>query len=117
VAELTTREERNLPLDLDPKLAWALRNPEKFPIDLNNASREMLLRVPGLGVRNVDRIICIRRWHSMRVADLVRLRVPLRKSLPFVIASDHIPHQLKPELLISRFVKAREQSELFRVAA
>ena len=53
VAELTTPEKPDLPLNLDPKLAWALRNRDKFPLDLNKAPREMLLRVPGLGVRNV----------------------------------------------------------------
>ena len=55
VGELTTVQEPDLPLHMDPKQAWALRNPEKFPIDLNKAPRELLLRVPGLGVRNVDR--------------------------------------------------------------
>lgn len=47
-----------LDLDVDPKLAWALRNPERFPVDLNAAPREMLLRVPGLGTRNVGVCCC-----------------------------------------------------------
>ena len=51
VAELTTREEPDLPLGIDPKLAWALRNRERFPVDLNKAPRELLLRVPGVGGR------------------------------------------------------------------
>jgi predicted DNA-binding helix-hairpin-helix protein len=117
VAELTTPEEPNLPVHLDPKLAWALRNREKFPIDLNKAPREMLLRIPGLGMRNVDRIVRIRRWHAIRVDDLVRLRVPLRKSLPFVIAADHTPHLLEAETVMGRFLKAGEEPELFPIAA
>jgi len=117
VTELTTREQPNLPLNLDPKLAWALRNRDKFPIDLNKAPREMLLRVPGLGVRNVNRIIRIRRWHSIRLDDLTRLRVLLSKAMPFIIVADHAPRLLEREMVIRQFVETREQTELFQVAA
>ena len=117
VAELTTSDEPNLPLNLDPKLAWALRNPDKFPLDLNNAPREMLLRIPGLGVRNVDRIIRIRRWHSIRLDDLNRLRVPLFKALPFIIVADYRPRLLEREMVMSRFVQTQEQTDLFSIAA
>lgn len=94
VNELTTAAEPDLALGIDPKLAWALRNRERFPVDLNKAARELLLRVPGLGVRNVDRILQVRRWHRITLADLTRLRVPLKKALPFVIVADHTPHAL-----------------------
>jgi putative DNA modification/repair radical SAM protein len=117
VAELTTREEPDLPLGVDPKLAWALRNRDKFPIDLNKAPREMLLRVPGLGVRNVNRIISIRRWHSIRLEDLTRLRVPVTKAMPFVIVADQTSRLLARETLIKQFVKTQEQRELFQNAA
>jgi putative DNA modification/repair radical SAM protein len=117
VAELTTREEPNLPLSVDPKLAWALRNQDKFPVDLNKAARETLLRVPGLGVRNVDRIIRIRRWHSIRLDDLTRLRVPLTKAMPFIAVADHSPRLIEGESLIKRFVERQEQRELFQIAA
>jgi putative DNA modification/repair radical SAM protein len=117
VAELTTREEPNLSLGLDPKLGWALRNPDKFPVDLNKASREILLRVPGLGVRNVDRIIRIRRWHSIRLEDLTRLRVPLSKTMPFIIVVDHTPRLLERKTLVNRFTRKQEQRELFQIAA
>jgi putative DNA modification/repair radical SAM protein len=117
VAELTTRAEPNLSLHLDPKLAWALRNPEKFPVDLNKAPRELLLRVPGLGVRNVDRIIRIRRWHMLRLADLARLRVALAKAMPFVIVADHTPRVLESDAAIRQFTAAAEQPDLFELAA
>lgn len=90
-AELTTPGEPNLDLKHDPKLAWALRHPDRFPIDLNRAPRELLLRVPGLGVRNVERILHVRRWHRLTLADLTRLRVPVQKTLPFIITQDHHP--------------------------
>jgi putative DNA modification/repair radical SAM protein len=91
VRELTTDAEPDLPLGIDPKLAWALRHPEKFPVDLHTAPRETLLRVPGLGVRNVDRLLAVRRWHHVTLADLARLRVPLKKVMPFVVTVDHRP--------------------------
>jgi putative DNA modification/repair radical SAM protein len=94
VTELTGTEAPNLDLHIDPKLAWALRHPERFPVNLNSASREELLRVPGLGVRNVDRILAQRRWHQFRTGDLVRLRVPLKKVLPFIVTTDHRPRAL-----------------------
>jgi predicted DNA-binding helix-hairpin-helix protein len=117
VAELTTRDKPNLPLNLDPKLAWALRNRSEFPVDLNKAPREMLLRVPGLGVRNVDRIVCIRHWHSIRLDDLSRLRVPLTKAMPFIIVADHKPRLVQRHKLVSQFLKTEEQRELFGIAA
>jgi len=82
-----------LDLDIDPKLAWALRNPDRFPVDLNMASREMLLRVPGLGVRNVERIIMARRQVKLRMTDIARLRAPMKKVLPFVQLLDHHPRR------------------------
>src|SRR5687768_351381 len=80
--ELTTAAQPDLPLDLDPKLAWALRNRGSFPVDVNRAPKHVLLRVPGLGARNVDRILSLRRLHRIRLADLARLRVVLRKARP-----------------------------------
>jgi putative DNA modification/repair radical SAM protein len=80
-----------LPLDIDPKLAWALRHREWFPLDLNKASREQLLRVPGLGAKTVDRILTARRHRMVRSDDLRRLHVPVGKVLPFVVLPDHRP--------------------------
>ncbi len=91
VEELTTKEAPDLPLGMDPKTAWALRHPEYFPVDLHTAPREKLLRVPGLGVRTVDRLLQVRRFHHVTLADLKRLRAPLQKLMPFVITIDHRP--------------------------
>ena len=80
-----------LSLDLDPKTAWALAHPERFPVDLDRAPREQLLRVPGLGVRAVTRLLMARRARRLRVTDLTALRVPVRRVLPFVVLVDHRP--------------------------
>ena len=80
-----------LPLDIDPKLAWALAHRDRFPVDVNIAPRELLLRVPGFGVRTVANIVRSRRHHRLRLDDLARLRVPLAKVRPFVTTLDHAP--------------------------
>jgi putative DNA modification/repair radical SAM protein len=92
IGEITNPLEGGmLPLDIDPKLAWALRHRDRFPLDVNRASREDLLRVPGFGVKTVDRIIAARRVTHVRAADLARLNVPRSKALPFIVLADHRP--------------------------
>jgi putative DNA modification/repair radical SAM protein len=80
-----------LSLQVDPKLAWALAHPERFPVDLNRAPRELLLRVPGLGVKAVERLLLARRVRPVRSEDLKRLHVPVKKVLPFVVLPQHRP--------------------------
>ncbi len=89
--ELTTPEDRNLPLDTDPKMAWALRHREFFPIDVNKAGKSALLRVPGFGVRNVMRIVQIRRYRALTLADLAKLKLSVKKARFFVVTADHNP--------------------------
>ena len=114
-SEILTPESPNLDLALDPKLAWALRNRQDFPVDIQTASRETLLRVPGLGVRNVDRILKIRRFTRLRLADLVQLRVSLAKVQPFLMTADHNPssYLLDSDALRARFLPKPQQLELF----
>jgi putative DNA modification/repair radical SAM protein len=111
VGEIVEQAEGMLPLDIDPKLAWALRHRERFPLDVNRASREELLRVPGFGAKAVDRIIATRRVTSIRSADLARLHIPRNKALPFIILSDHrpSPHLLDSARLAERFRPTAKQ--------
>jgi predicted DNA-binding helix-hairpin-helix protein len=114
VGEIVSPDAPHLDLALDPKLAWALRHRAQFPADINRAPREVLLRVPGLGVRNVDRILAARRYCWLRLADLLRLRVPMKKVLPFIIAADHTPARLDldGDALRQRFLPPPQQMEL-----
>ena len=102
--EIVDEAEGMLALDIDPKLAWALRHRDRFPLDIATACREDLLRVPGLGTKAVDRIIATRRVTSIRVADLARLHIPGKKALPFIVLSDHRP---SPHLLDSAGLTGR----------
>ena len=80
-----------LDLAIDPKLAWALGRRELFPVDVNTAPREMLLRTPGLGVKSVDRIIAVRRYRTLRLEDVARLTRSLDKVRPFITTLDWTP--------------------------
>jgi len=82
--EIVGAKDGMLALDIDPKLAWALAHRERFPVDLNRAPKEMLLRVPGLGVTSVKRLLQARRTRVIRFDDLARLNVPLKNVLPFI---------------------------------
>ena len=88
-------EGGNLDLEKDPKLAWALRHRHMFPVDVNRASRSLLLRIPGIGIRNVDRLVKIRRHHRIRLADLARLRVSMNRARWFVVTADHNPDVMR----------------------
>ena len=113
VEEIAPHSAPNLDLDLDPKLSWALRSRDIFPVDVNQAPRELLLRIPGIGVRSVNRILQIRRWSSLRLEDLQKLGISLKKCLPFVITIDHHPARLglDNEGLRSRFLPGPQQTE------
>ena len=97
--EIVSAEHGMLALDIDPKLAWALAHRAQFPVDLNRAPKEMLLRVPGLGVKAVQRLLQSRRVRRLHADDLARLNVPLKKVLPFVLLDGH---RLGPELTDAR---------------
>ena len=103
-----------LSLDMDPKLAWAIANRGQFPVDVNTAAREMLLRVPGLGIKAVLRILQSRRVRQVRADDLLRLHVPLKKVLPFVLLADHHPGAaLDAAALAARLTPQPVQAGLF----
>ena len=103
-----------LPLDIDPKLAWALKFRASFPVDVNRAPKEMLLRVPGLGVRAVGRILTSRRWRRLSLADVARLTVSIAKLRPFIITEDWRPVALSDKADLRALVAPKvEQLELF----
>ena len=116
--ELTTESDRNLPLDKDPKLAWALRHRDFFPVDVNKAGKSALLRVPGFGVRNVSRILQLRRYRRLGLADLAKLKISVKKSKFFVVTADHNPavHEIDSVQLPAKFEPPSEQLTLFESA-
>lgn len=113
--ELTNSQTNGmLDLDFDPKLAWALNNRHRFPIDINRADKEMLLRIPGMGVRNVKRILMARRFKRLTLDDLQAFHLSLAKLKPFIIADQWSPtHLIDSAKLAERFRPKPKQLELF----
>ena len=109
-----TGDDGMLPLDIDPKLAWALKFRENFPVDVNRAPREQLLRVPGLGTKAVGRILSSRRWRSITLADVARLTVSVAKVRPFIVTSDWRPTLLTDRADLRTLIAPKvQQLDLF----
>jgi putative DNA modification/repair radical SAM protein len=105
-----------LDLEIDPKLAWALRSRDRFPVDVNRADRETLLRVPGLGVKSVDKICRSRRHARLRLADIGRLCRSVEAVRPFIVTADWHPGGLIDSADLARRVRpapAPQQLSLF----
>lgn len=110
LGELLDAGRPDLELRVDPKLAWALRHPERWPVDVNRATREELLRVPGFGRRSVNRILSARRYQRLRSEDLRLLGARAKAARPFIVTADGGP---PPALVASAAFAAPEQLALF----
>ena len=114
VVAATDTQTGMLPLDIDPKLAWALKFRDRFPVDVNRAPRKLLLRVPGLGTKAVANILASRRWRRLRLDDVARLTVSIAKVRPFIVAEDWRPVVLSDRAELKPLVAPkRQQLELF----
>ncbi|HPL29446.1 MAG TPA: hypothetical protein PLG21_15460, partial [Anaerolineae bacterium] len=90
--ELVFDRSGNLPLTADPKLAWAERHPEWFPLEVNRAERDALLRIPGIGPRSASRIIAQRRSRAFRSLEaLHQLGVDTRRAAPYLLLAGRRP--------------------------
>jgi len=103
----------HLPLDIDPKRAFALANRHLFPVDINRAPRELLLRVPGLGLKVVARILALRPHRTLRWADLARLVASPRTVKPWVLTPDWRPAALLDRADLRALVAPPVQGDLF----
>ncbi|MDT6961376.1 MULTISPECIES: putative DNA modification/repair radical SAM protein [unclassified Cupriavidus] len=95
-AEELFQADGALPLDIDPKLAWALAHREAFPVDLNRAPQRLIARVPGIGMRNAKRLAELRRTRAIRYQDLIRLRCAMDTVKAFVVTQDYKPALAEP---------------------
>ena len=125
VDEIVDDRHTHLDLEIDPKLAWALRHPEYFPIDINKADYEQLLRIPGLGTKSAWLIVNARRTGRLTSYHLKKMGVVMKKAKYFITCgeltstfSQHIvginelrPERLRP-LLVSKAQQKRAAEEL-----
>ena len=110
---LAGSDDRMLDLSIDPKLAWALRHRETFPVDVNRADRQTLLRVPGFGTTSVKRILAGRRFGRLRLADVARVCQSIDKVRPFIVAVDWSPGGLIDRVDLRQRIAPAKQLNLF----
>lgn len=119
VEEIVDDAYPDLDLEIDPKLAWALRHPEQFPVDVNKADYELLLRVPGIGVKSARLIVASRRFSRLGLYELKKIGVVMKKARYFLTCNElptHTIHELTPQgvrrLLVVKSSKGREERQL-----
>ena len=105
--------DENLPVEYDPKCAWALKHPEIFPVEVNRAPLELLLRVPGIGARSAYKITAARRYTALTFADLKKMRVVLKRARHFITCKGKFYGEAKQEQvkLLLAGAEARENAE------
>ncbi len=103
-------EEESLSMELDPKCAWALRNMQLFPVEINRAPLEVLLRVPGIGAKNAYKIMEARKYAKLSFEDLTKMRVALKRAKHFITCDGKF-FGAKNETAVRGLLTAAEQSE------
>lgn len=114
--EIVDEQHPNLELEIDPKLSWALRHPEVFPVDINRAEYKMILRVPGIGVRSAQKIVQARRFGQIHIDQLKRMGVAYNRAQHFIrcadtpkFMKDQHAHQIRQQILMSGQSKYQQQ--------
>jgi predicted DNA-binding helix-hairpin-helix protein len=107
VDEIVNDSRPDLDLEIDPKLSYALRHPQLFPVDINKADYELILRVPGIGVKSAQLIISSRRYGRLNSEHLRKIGVVLKRAKYFITCNE-LPsltiHEIKPEALRQLFI-------------
>ena len=113
-------EGENLSMEFDPKCAWALRNMHLFPVEINRAPLEMLLRVPGIGAKNAQKIMQARRYTKLSFEDLTKMRVALKRAKHFITCNGKFygaksEHAVRGLLIAAETQESAEQLDLFGI--
>lgn len=117
VRELLNDANPHLDTDIDPKLSWALRNMQHFPIDINTADYQMILRVPGIGVGSAQKIVQARKFGRLYIHQLKKIGIAYNRAKHFITCADS-PYQLKDfqSHEIKGFILAESQSKYLKTA-
>lgn len=115
VQEILNDANPNLDIDIDPKLSWAIRNMQHFPVDINTADYKMILRIPGIGVMSAKKIVQARKFGKLRIDQLKKIGVAYNRAKHFIICLDS-PYQLKDYqgTQIKAFILAESQSKYLK---
>ena len=115
VQEILNDANPNLDIDIDPKLSWAIRNMQHFPVDINTADYKMILRIPGIGVMSAQKIVQARKFGKLRIDQLKKIGVAYNRAKHFIICLDS-PYQMKDYqgTQIKAFILAESQSKYLK---
>jgi putative DNA modification/repair radical SAM protein len=115
VQEILNDANPNLDIDIDPKLSWAIRNMQHFPVDINTADYKMILRIPGIGVMSAQKIVQARKFGKLRIDQLKKIGVAYNRAKHFMVCLDS-PYQLKDYqgTQIKAFILAESQSKYLK---
>lgn len=115
VQEILNDANPNLDVDIDPKLSWAIRNMQHFPVDINTADYKMILRIPGIGVMSAKKIVQARKFGKLRIDQLKKIGVAYNRAKHFIVCLDS-PYQLKDYqgTQIKAFILAESQSKYLK---
>lgn len=115
VNELLNDANPHLDVDIDPKLSWALRNLQFFPVDINVAAYKMILRIPGIGVGSAKKIVQARKFGKLRIDQLKKIGVAYNRARHFITCAD-TPYQIKDYqgTQIKSFILAESQSKYLK---
>jgi len=115
VQEILNDANPNLDVDIDPKLSWAIRNMQHFPVDINKADYKMILRIPGIGVMSAQKIVQARKFGKLRIDQLKKIGVAYNRAKHFITCVDS-PYQLKDYqgTQIKAFILAESQSKYLK---
>jgi Predicted DNA-binding protein with the Helix-hairpin-helix motif len=102
-------KDSNLDLELDPKTAYAIKNIHLYPIDVNKASYEELIRVPGIGRKNAMKIIQARAFKTLEYMDLIKLGISIKKAKHFIVAKKYLGYSLSPDYIRKAIIKESSQ--------
>lgn len=117
VRELLNDANPHLDIDIDPKLSWALRNLQHFPVDINTADYQMILRIPGIGVASALKIVHARKFGRLYIHQLKKIGIAYNKAQYFITCAD-TPYQLKDfqATQIKQFILSQSQSKYLKTA-
>lgn len=115
IRELLNNDNPHLDIDIDPKLSWALRNMHHFPIDINTADYQMILRVPGIGVGSAQKIVQARKFGKLYIHQIKKIGIAYNRAKHFITCADS-PFQLKDfqSHQIKEFILAESQSKYLK---
>ena len=112
--ELLSSDNPNFSTLIDPKCEWALRHPELFPAEINTAPYQMILRIPGIGVRSAKKIIKARRYTKLRFEDLKKMRISIKRAQYFITVNGKTYNnmRLKSEYSAAALLAAEGYSQI-----